>query len=243
MDSEITGNKLTSPKIVGIIQARMGSSRLPGKMMMDLCGFPLIQWVIERCKRSTLLDEIVVATTKNAEDDALIETAYNLGVKTYRGSESDVLGRFVEAAKLYDAEVIVRVCADNPLVAPEEIDRLIDFFLKGRPDYAFNHIPKMGNNYPDGLGAEIFSYKLLKRISNVTHLIRHREHVTQYIADNIEAFDVRTFPCMSPYNEPSMKLDIDVMVDFKQMQKICEGLNFASTPIDILRQWSSIRGL
>jgi spore coat polysaccharide biosynthesis protein SpsF len=231
------------PKIVGIIQARMDSSRLPGKTMTDLCGYPVIQWVIERCKRSLKLDEIVVATTIQSVDDVLDQFARRMQVHVYRGNQHDVLGRFIEAAKLYDAEVIVRICADNPLVAPEEIDRLIDYFLEVRPDYAFNHIPKMGNNYPNGLGAEILTYQLLKYISSIARLATHREHVTQYVTDNMDTFDVRTFPCSAPYNEPKMKLDIDVLDDLRRMRKICGQLNFISSPADILNQWSSTRDL
>lgn len=228
-------------KVVGIIQARMGSSRLPGKMMMDLCGYPALQWVIERCKRASTLDEIVLATTTNPEDDCLIALSQSLGIHTFRGSEQDVLDRFIKAAKKFNSTIIVRICADNPLVAPEEVDRLVEFYLKTFPDFAFNHVPKMQNNYPDGLGAEILSAELLETIGNAAKDKRYREHVTLYLWEHRELFDIKTFPCPEPYNQHEMKLDIDTLEELSCMRKICEDLSFKSTPSEILIEWSRFR--
>jgi len=224
-------------KTVGIIQARMTSSRLPGKMMMDLCGYPVIHWVIERTKRSAFLNELVLATTVNNEDDCLCRVAEDFGISVYRGDENDVLLRFIGAAKLHEAETVVRICADNPLVAPEEIDRLVQFFHYEKPDYAFNHRPGMGNGYPDGLGAEATSLKILEGIAQATTEKRYREHVTLYIWDNPQAFTIRSFPCSSPYNEPRMKLDIDTIDDLQGMRGLCGNLSFHCSPDDIFRQW------
>lgn len=226
-------------KVVAIIQSRMGSSRLPGKMMMDLCGYPVLQWVIERCKRASTLDEIVLATTTNSEDDCLIALSQSLGIQTFIGSEQNVLDRFIKAAKDFDATIIVRICADNPLVAPEEIDRLVEFYLKEFPDYAFNHIPKLQNNYPDGLGAEILSTELLKIIGKATKDKRYREHVTLYLWENSKLFNIKTLPCPEPYNKPEMKLDIDTLEDLSRMRKLCENLSFESTATDIFKRWSN----
>ena len=227
-------------KIVGVIQARMGSTRLPGKMMMDLCGYPVLQWVIERCKRASTLDEIALATTTNPEDDCLIALSQSLGIQTFRGSEQDVLGRFIEAAKDFDATILVRICADNPLIAPEEIDRLVEFYLAESPDYAFNHIPEMQNNYPDGFGAEILSTELLGKIGKLSKEKKYREHVTLYLWENNESYDIRTPSCPEPYNKPGMKLDIDTMDDFLNLEKICEKLTFKSTPAEIFTEWARI---
>ena len=227
--------------IVGIIQARMGSSRLPGKMIADLCGYPVLQWVIERCKRSSTLSKIVLATTTNSEDDCLITLSQSLGIYTFRGSEQDVLDRFIRAAKNFDATTVVRICADNPLVAPEEIDRLVEFYLKELPDYAFNHIPRLHNNYPDGLGAEILSTEILKTIGRSAKDKKYREHVTLYLWENSEYFNIRTLSCPEPYNHPEMKLDIDTFEDLSLVQKICKNLSFESTPTEIFREWSFLR--
>lgn len=229
-------------KVVGIIQARMGSSRLPGKMMMDLCGDTVLQWVIERCKRASSLSEIVLATTTNPEDDCLVTLSQNLETQTFRGSEQDVLGRFIKAAKYFEATIVVRICADNPLVAPEEIDRLVEFFLSESSDYAFNHIPRLNNNYPDGFGAEILSTELLEKIGQSTKDKKYRGHVTLYLWENSELFNIKTLPCPAPYNHPEMKLDIDTLEDFSHMQKICENLSFESTAAEIFAEWSRLRG-
>lgn len=226
-------------KVVGIIQARMGSSRLPGKMMMDLCGYPVLQWVIERCKRAKTLDDIVVATTTNAVDDQLSFLAHSLRVKVFRGSEEDVLGRFIEAARLLNATFIVRICADRVLVSPEEIDRLVQFYQSSEMDYAFNHIPELGNNYPVGLGAEILSSALLLGIGELAETTSHREHVTIYLWEHRENFKIWTLPCPKPYNQPSMKLDIDTIQDLKRMRALCKSLKFVSTSTEIFSAWSS----
>ena len=225
-------------KVVGIIQARMGSSRLPGKMMMDLCGYPVLQWVIERCKRASLLDEIVLATTANPEDDCLVALSQSLGIHTFRGSEQDVLDRFIKVAKEFDANIVVRICADNPLLAPEEIDRSVEFYLKESPDYAFNHVPRLQNNYPDGLGAEIMSTEILETIKKLTKDKKYREHVTLYLWENSESFNIKTPSCPEPYNHPEMKLDIDTFEDLLFMRKLCKNLKFESTPTKIFSEWA-----
>ena len=120
----ITGRNLSeSNRTIAIVQARMGSSRLPKKMMMDLAGEPLLHWVLSRVKKAKLLDSIILATSDGAIDDQLVELAQKLNVPVFRGSETDVLGRFLEAANVSKADHVIRVCGDNPLVAPEEIDR------------------------------------------------------------------------------------------------------------------------
>jgi len=113
---------------VAIIQARMGSSRLPGKMMMELAGTPIIEWVVRRVQGAALLDDIIVATSDADIDDGLALIAKNLGVQVFRGSEANVLDRFIKAAEYCEADTIVRICADNPLIDPGEIDRLIKFY-------------------------------------------------------------------------------------------------------------------
>lgn len=229
-------------KIVGVIQSRMGSSRLPGKMMMELCGYPVLHWVIERCKKASTLDEIVLATTTNLEDDCLIALSQSLEIQTFRGSEQDVLDRLIRAAKEFDATIVVRICADNPLIAPEEIDRLVKFFLTETPDYAFNHVPRLNNNYPDGLGAEILSTGLLEKIGRSAIDKKYREHVTLYLWENSKLFSIKTLPCPEPYNRPEMKLDIDTLEDILFIRKICENLSFESSPPEIFIEWSRFRG-
>ena len=223
-------------RVAAIVQARMGSTRFPCKMLADLCGYPVFQWVIERCKRAGSLTEVVIATTTSPADDDLASLARKFGVMVFRGSEEDVLGRFIETAETFNLDVVVRVCADNPLVAPEEIDRLVHFYLRHLPAYAFNHIPRWGNNYPDGLGAEILSAVLLKQIGQSSLVQKHREHVTSYLWEHAYSFDMQTFPCPAPYNQPEMKLDIDTPEDLSFMAEVCETLSFTSSPEEILNR-------
>ncbi|HNC94755.1 MAG TPA: NTP transferase domain-containing protein, partial [Myxococcota bacterium] len=108
--------------VVAIIQARMGSVRFPGKMLANLHGYPVLEWVLHRVAQATEVDEVVLATTDMARDNPLVELAGRLAVPVHRGSESDVLGRFADAAAAFDAEGVVRICADNPFIDPAEID-------------------------------------------------------------------------------------------------------------------------
>ena len=127
-------NKLTErkPRVAAIIQARMGSTRLPGKVLLDIQGKPLLERVIERVKKSKLIDEIIIATTINAKDRAIIELARAQGLPYCAGSEEDVLDRYYQTAREFQADVIVRITSDNPLTDPEVIDRAVSYFLDNR---------------------------------------------------------------------------------------------------------------
>ena len=135
-----------NPPIFAIVQARMGSTRFPGKMLKKLGSYHILEWVINRLKRANNLDGIVLATTTLPEDDVLQQKAKFWGVDVFRGSKEDVLGRFYKAARYFEANTIVRVCGDNPFVAPEEIDRLIEFFDNNPCDYACNHQNRLGSS-------------------------------------------------------------------------------------------------
>lgn len=229
-------------KTVAIIQARMGSSRLPGKMLMDLCGYPILHWVLSRVKFARKADLVVLATTALPRDDALAELAAGLRISVWRGSETDVLGRFIEAAREAQADVVVRVCADNPLVAPEEIDRLIVFYRASlqqgvEPErlYAFNHIPALGNRYPDGLGAEILSRKLLEHLANRTQSPYDREHVTVYLWRHPGDYVIRPVPAPPEIAFPEVKLDVDTQEDLQRLRRFCDRLSPESSALDAVR--------
>lgn len=204
-------------KTVAIIQARLGSTRLPYKMMLSLHGKPIIEWVIKRVQKSKKLDDIVVAIPISQENDILENYIKKLGVKVYRGSESNVLNRFYEAVKNENATHIVRICADNPLIDGKEIDNLIKFYQKNSCDYAYNHIPK-DNLYPDGLGAEIISFELLKFLNENVVLQNHKEHCLSYIWDNKEKFTIKTFdPPNKKLHRADVKLDVDTFDDYYKL--------------------------
>lgn len=200
-----------------VIQARLGSSRLPCKTLLALHGLPVIDWVVRRCGRSRLSDSLIVAVPDTRQDEVLARHLREQGVAVFRGSEQDVLARMYGAARVWDADAVVRVCADNPLIWGEEIDHLIRFFQheKGNGcDYAYNHIPR-NNQYPDGLGAEIVSFELLHLVAEKASLPAHREHCLSYIMDNPGCFDIRTFDPPNPVlHRPELKLDLDTKEDF-----------------------------
>ena len=140
---------------VAIVQARMGSTRFPKKMLAQLGGLPLLEWVLRRVLKAKCIDQVVLATTDHVRDEPLVKLAEQLGVTAYRGSELNVLKRFVRAAALAKATDVVRVCADNPFIDPCEIDRLVLYFFNREFDYVCNHQDRLGSEYADGIGAEI----------------------------------------------------------------------------------------
>ena len=125
---------MDNKKVVCIVQARIGSTRLPGKMLQLLGEHTLLEWVLLRVKRANLIDVLVLATTDNERDNEIVNVAKALGINVFCGSEQNVLSRFVEVSELYSSDIVIRVCADNPFIAPEEIDRLIMYFTQSDCD-------------------------------------------------------------------------------------------------------------
>jgi len=206
--------------VVGIIQARSGSSRLPGKMLLDLHGMPVIQWVWHRVRKARLLDEVIVAIPEGAADDALAKLLHTFGANIYRGNESDVLDRFLKAAQSTGACTVVRICADNPLVSGEEIDNLVKYFAANDLDYAYNHIPR-NNSYPDGLGAEIAPIKVLESFAQQALSNSQREHVFNYLWENQDLFRIGTFdPPEEKNRHPELKLDLDTEADYIYLRSL-----------------------
>lgn len=208
------------PRTVILAQARMGSSRLPGKMLMPLAGRPLLAWILEGARASRLAQQVVLCTSLKAENQPLAELARGMGVAVFRGSEDDVLGRFIAAGRLHEAVWVVRVCGDNPFVNGGQIDRLITFFAQGGWDYACNHVPRGGNNYPDGLGAEITTLALLEEAARQSADPRDREHVTRYLVLRPERFSQGLPPAPPEMAYPQVKLDIDTPEDYQRMQRL-----------------------
>jgi spore coat polysaccharide biosynthesis protein SpsF len=223
-----------SARNVAIIQARMGSSRFPGKMLARLGGVPLLEWVVRRLLRSTRLTQVVLATSDGAADDALAELATRLGIVVFRGSETDVLDRFVGAAKLARADNVVRICADNPFIDPVEVDRLIQHFLQNPCDYACNHQDKLGSGYADGFGAEILSLALLESLDHIAIESQYREHVTLYLWHHQSEFSIKVVLPPTALKHPSMRFDIDRPEDLDRLAKLIErGVTIGTSATDI----------
>ena len=204
-------------KVVAIVQARMGATRLPNKMMLWLNGFPVIEWVFRRASQARLVDELAFAIPDTRENEVLGYFLEKLGAKVIVGDEADVVSRFHKAATCHEATHVVRICADNPLICGREIDRLITYYFAHAVDYAYNHVPR-NNCYADGLGAEIASFAALDRIHREASESSEREHVFNYIWNHAHEFSIGTF---DPFDDalacPDLRLDIDDYQDYLRM--------------------------
>ncbi len=222
-------------KTVALVQARMGSTRFPGKMLQLLGSHPILEWVLRRVSRAKFIDEVVLATTDRSIDDPLVELAKHLGTGVFRGSETDVLGRFAAAAVHYRAEIVLRICADNPFVDPDELDRLVQEFNENSCDYACNHQDRLGSRYADGFGAEILSNQLLQQIAKLSSEPKHREHVTLYLWDHAKQFTLYSIQAPPELAYPDMRFDLDEKKDLENLKEITkEGVMLASPAAEIL---------
>jgi len=167
-----------SPRVVGIVQARMGSTRLPGKTLAEISGKPLLEHILVRLQHARKLDAIAVATTELPEDDRIDEVCGRMGIPACRGSKDDVLDRYYRCAEKMDAEIIVRITADDPFKDPQIIDLIVCEMLAGGCDYVSNTIRP---TYPEGLDIEVFSFEALDRSWRNARTALDREHVTPYI--------------------------------------------------------------
>ena len=211
-------------KIVCIIQARMGSTRLPGKVMKKINGKTILYYVVERMKQSKLINQIVIATTTNTQDDVIVKEAERLDVESFRGSEEDVLSRYYFAAKRYTADVVVRITSDCPLIDPEITDKIIRFYLdNGIYNLVTNAGPIAQNRtFPRGLDAEVFSFDILKEAFDNATEEYQREHVTPFIRKNKKLFknkNIENDQDLSKY-----RITIDEKEDLIVIREIIEKL-------------------
>jgi spore coat polysaccharide biosynthesis protein SpsF len=174
-------------KVVAIVQARTGSTRLPGKVLKDIGGETMLSRVVGRLRRARLVNEVLIATTDLAVDDAIVTECRKGSVPVSRGDERDVLDRYFRAAQLAKAEVVVRITSDCPLIDPEITDKTIAAFIEARPDYASN---VMQRTYPRGLDTEVMTVTALERAWRQARKPYEREHVTPYIYEHPEDFNL-----------------------------------------------------
>ncbi len=200
-----------------IVQARMNSQRLPGKVLMEILEKPLLGYELERLKKSRLRGELLVATSVNPADNPVVEYCKKQGVSCFRGSEEDVLARFYEAAKQTSAETVVRICGDSPLVDPELVDRTIDHYLKNRRDvdYVSNVLKR---TFPRGLDCEVFSFKVLDEAYHEATLKSEREHVTPFIYNRPKRY--RLGGVEGDEDLSGFRWTVDTEEDFDLIQKI-----------------------
>jgi len=187
--------------IIGIIQARLGSTRLPGKVLLNLARKTVLEHVLERVERSKLIEDIVVATTIKKEDLEIVKLCSNIGISVYCGAENDVLDRYYQVAKLLQTRHIVRITADCPMIDPEIIDLTIQNYIHENADYSVNQ------NFPDGLDTEVFKFDVLKKAWKEASLSSEREHVTAYIYNHPEMFRIINYKSEIDYLEKRWTLD------------------------------------
>ncbi len=203
---------MTDKSIVVIIQARMGSERLPGKVLLDIEGQTMLERVVRRVQQSRLITRVVVATTTSEADDAVANAARSIGADVTRGSEMDVLDRYYQAAEEFGAQVIVRVSADSPFVDPKVCDQAIEAYLSAQPavDYASN---KLSPTFPLGLDVEVFSRDALDRSWREASESFQRAHVTVYIYRNPSIF--RLLPVTTDPDLHLMRWTVDTPDDLE----------------------------
>lgn len=234
-------------KVYAIVQARMGSTRLPGKVMKKIVGKPMLELMIERLKCCKELNGIIIATTNSEADQAIVDLVNSLdGILLFRGSEEDVLSRYHGAAVMYNAETVVRVTSDCPLIDPVILDKIVNVYHEkaGAIDYASNIRER---TYPRGLDVEVFSFAALDRAFKEATLQPDREHVTEYILQRPVEF--RMYDVVDKSDKSSLRWTVDTQEDFELITKIYESLYMGQPDFkyhDILKllekypEWNSI---
>lgn len=211
-------------KKIAIIQARLSSSRLPGKVLRDIAGEPMLARVLARVGRAKLIDQIVVATTSDEADNPIVEYCQETGFACFRGDPYDVLDRFYLCAKQFEADLIVRITADCPMIAPEEIDRVIKTFLDSGADFATNRLPPpFERTSPIGMDTEVCSFTVLERAWKEADQTYQREHVMPYLYDTDGRFKV-----VLVNNEPSLgnlRFTVDTPEDLQLANEIYQAFN------------------
>jgi len=216
-------------KRVIILQARMTSTRLPGKVLMDLAGRPMLAQQLRRLVLCRQADEIVVATTTNATDDPVVAVARAENVRWFRGSESDVLGRYIGAAREAKADVVVRVTADCPLIDPEESSRVIEELTAHREqcDYASNVVQR---TFPQGLDTEVMYADTLERLGRLAQSAPAREHVTYFILnERPELFGIHSVTDVE--NNADLRWTVDVPQDLEMVHRLYEELGLGERAV------------
>lgn len=203
---------------LGIIQCRTSSSRLPGKAGEDLSGRPVIEWVIGRARRAGKLDKLVVATSDGAEDDWLRQKAESHGLEVIRGSQDDVLSRYVAALERFPARAVVRITGDNPLTDPGLIDGLVDHFNAERPDYAYVA------GAPRGATTDIFDSDKLVDVADTTSSPHQREHINAAFLENYLAYRITSFLPAAAVRRPDVRITLDDKDDLARLGEIFKRL-------------------
>ncbi len=213
--------------IAAIVQARMTSTRLPGKVLKEVMGRPLLGYLIERLKMVDNIEKIIIATTTNKEDNLIIKFCEKTGLDYYRGSENDVLDRYYQTAKIFGVEHVMRITSDCPLIDPIICNRVIKEYLSSRADYVHT-----GPTFAEGVDCVILSFKALEKVWHEAKLKSEREHITLYIHNHPELFKIKSLT--NATNDSKYRITVDEEEDFEVVKRIFEVLYIdESTPFGI----------
>ena len=230
--------------IVAIIQARMGSSRLPNKVLMDIDGITSLEYMVNRVNKSNLINRVVIATTEKHEDDIIYNLCLEKNIDCFRGSENDVLDRYYKAALKFNSTLVVRLTSDCPLIDPKVIDLTIDLYNKNEVDYASNAVPPDIKRFPDGSDVEVFSFDLLKKAWLESTDTKEREHVTFFFWKNNNNF--KTILLDNEEDWGKYRITVDYEEDLKLVREIIKKLKqknlfgYTSEVVQILKEYPEI---
>lgn len=211
-----------SNRVGAIIEARMTSTRLPGKVLLKACGKPLLAHLVERLKRAESLDELIIATTVNETDDPIVRLAEKMDVGYFRGSEHDVLGRVLNAANRFNIDTIVEITGDCPALDPKVVDTCVTAFFKNEVHFLANRIKP---TYPGGMDVRVFSTQTLREVELISRDDpAAREHVSLPITDNVEKYKIYSLEAPPELSMPDLNIELDEPDDYKMIKIVFEAL-------------------
>lgn len=204
--------------IAAIIQARMSSRRLPGKVLKEVLGKPLLFYLINQLRKANNVEKIIISTSENLSNDPIVEFCKKESILYYRGSENDVLRRIYDTALYFKIDNIIRITGDCPLIDPKAIDFAVDYFMKNKYDYVF-----LGLTFADGICCDVFSFNALKIAFEKAKLKAEREHVTPYFHNNPDVFN--NFCLENKTDDSRYRIVVDKPEDFEVIKAVIEGLS------------------
>ena len=228
-------------KIAAIVQARITSTRLPGKVLMDIEGKPMLWHTINRLKMAKKIDEIILAIPNTKKNDILVEFAEEDNLKYFRGSEEDVLSRYYLAAKKFNCDIIIRITSDCPLIDPKVVDLIIEKHLKSGSDYTSN---VMKRTFPRGLDVEVFNFNVLEKVSQKAQSNPEKEHVTLYVRNHPKEFFLVNIENNQDISE--MRWTVDEIADLEFIREIYKRLYkknkifLMKDIVDLLRKYPAL---
>lgn len=221
-----------SQHTVAVIQARMGSSRLPGKVLLPLNCEHVLAHDVRRVRKANSVNKVVIATSTKSADDIIEQFGERYGVSVYRGSEKNVQQRIFDTATAYDAETVVRITADCPLIDPETVDTVVSRLHARNAEYASNTLKR---TFPRGLDVEAFNHQSFKRVVSAATTKREREHVTPYYLDHPEEFNTEVVTSDDVFDDEQyidrtdIRLTLDEAADYKLLGRVYNGIEYTDT--------------